>query len=81
MFYERENKIFSGIKKNPATNEVLSPSQAFVLFYKIKFPKNLIKNYLEEFNKMQGFVKTLPEDQKVTLFVYLRYKILAVTKS
>jgi len=65
MFYERENKIFSNTKYDPATNLKLTSSQAFVLFYKIKFPKNLIKNYLEEFNKMQGFVKTLPEDQKV----------------
>lgn len=69
MFYERENKIFSGTKYNPTTGEKLSSSQAFVLFYKIKFPKHLIKNYLEEFNKMQGFVKTLPEDQKVPPFL------------
>ncbi len=65
MFYERENKILSEPKYDPATKAKLSPSQSFVLYYKIKFPKNLMKNYLDEFNKMQGFSKNLPENEKV----------------
>lgn len=65
MFYERENRIFSSEKYDPVSRAKITASQSFVLFYKIKFPKHLIKNYLEEFNSIKGFKKDLPEDQKV----------------
>lgn len=65
MFYERENRIFSSEKYDPVTRSRITSSQAFVLFYKIKFPKLLVKNYLEDFNSIKGFKKDLPEDQKV----------------
>jgi len=67
MFYERENRIFSSEKFDPSSRVRITSSQAFVLFYKIKFPKLLVKNYLEEFNSIKGFKKDLPEDQKLLL--------------
>lgn len=67
MFYERENRIFSSEKYDPVSRAKITASQSFVLFYKIKFPKHLIKNYLEEFNSIKGFKKDLPEDQKLLL--------------
>jgi len=53
-FYQKKKNIF-GDKFDPETGLKLEPENAYVLFYELMYPKNLISNYVEEFNKMQGF--------------------------
>lgn len=67
LFVDRENKIF-GERVDPNTKLKLKPTQSFVLFRDLIFPKHLISEYLEEFNKMQNFSKDLPEEDKVVFF-------------
>lgn len=52
-------------KTDPNTGRKLRPSQSFLMFYELISPTHLVTNYLEEFNKMQGFSKSLPENEKV----------------
>lgn len=66
IFFNKESEgALFGDKVDPATKFKIKPTQCFILFQELMFPPRLISNYLEEFNKMQGFKKDLPEDQKV----------------
>ena len=67
MYYNRENNQF-GDKVDPETKIKVKPTHCFTLFKELIYPEHLVTNYLEEFNKMQGFSKTLPDDQKVGIF-------------
>lgn len=68
LYYNRENNQF-GDKVDPETKIKVKPTHCFTLFKELIYPEHLVTNYLEEFNKMQGFSKTLPDDQKVTIFL------------
>ncbi len=63
-YFSKDHNIF-GDKKHPVTGKLVKPIQSFVVFHDLVIPDKFIANYLEEFNKMQGFSKDLPEDQKV----------------
>ena len=63
-FYDSKEQIF-GEKVDPESKLKLRLNQAFVLFYELIFPDDLVSEYLGEFNKMIGFKKDSPEDQKV----------------
>lgn len=64
LFYAKENKFFQD-RIDPKSKLPVKSSQLYVLFYEIIFPPQLINNYLEEFNKIQGFSKDLTSEEKV----------------
>jgi len=76
-YLDKTNKLF-GDKINPATKKTLKPHQAYLLFYDLIFPKSIDFAYLEEFSKMQGFSKSLPEEQKVIICVIVNRMLVTL---
>jgi len=70
LYYHREQNQF-GDKVDPETKIKVKPTHCFTLFKELIYPEHLYTNYLEEFNKMQGFSKTLPPDQQVFFLMIL----------
>jgi predicted transcriptional regulator len=68
MFYQTEYKIFTEKPHpNPNIKWKLKPLNAYINIYELIYPKDIISNYMEEYNKMHGMSKKLSESEQVIL--------------
>ena len=60
---QAENIFTFGIDSN--TGQAIKSSQNFILFYDIVMPGHVVSDYVDEFTRIVGFSKLLPDDEKV----------------
>lgn len=74
MHQTKQNPDTFGPKVDPKTNITYKKEQVFIQYFEINPPKQGAGSYIEEFLKIQGYVKGMPENERVLIIFRLDFQ-------